>query len=242
MSYRWEERTWPEIDLYLKKTSQTVIFPIGSTEQHGPTGILGIDYLSSQSIALKVGEKLGLYVLPALAFGMAQHHLAFPGTLSLKPSTYMLVVQDLITSLVKHGVKKIWFINGHGGNIAPITTAFCEYLDHNQSVDLQLINWWHLPEVTEYEREVFKDQNGFHATCGEISLTQFTHPQAYTRQISQDLKSGPQKTKWPLSPEECRLLFPEGHMGGLPTLANSDHGQKIFQLAVEACAKRILSK
>jgi creatinine amidohydrolase len=242
MSYRWEERTWPEIDDYLKNTSQTVIFPVGSTEQHGPTGILGIDYLTSQSIAHQVGEKLGLYVLPPLAFGMAQHHLAFPGTLSLRPSTYLLVIQDLISSLTVHGVKKIWFINGHGGNIAPLTTAFCEYLDRHQSVDLQLINWWHLPEVTEYEREVFKDQNGFHATCGEISLTQFTHPQAYTREVPKDLKPGPQKTRWPLSPEECRKLFPQGHMGGLPTLANAEYGQKIFQLAVEACAKRILTK
>lgn len=240
MSQRWEERTWPEVEQYLKSGKRTVLFPIGSTEQHGPSGILGIDYLTSQSLALKLGEDLDLLVLPPLPFGMAQHHLAFPGTLSLQPSTYILLITDLIKSLERHGVEKIWFINGHGGNIAPLTTAFCQYLDNKQTLDLQLINWWHLPEVTAYEKEVFGDLNGFHATCGEISLTQFTHPQAYTRPDYKFEGPGPQKTQWPVSPEKCRELFPQGHMGSLPSLASAEHGKKIFHLALEGCKKRIL--
>lgn len=239
MSHRLEERTWPEVEQYLQNQSRTLILPVGSTEQHGPSGILGIDFLTSQTLALAAGEKLQLLVGPTLPFGMAQHHLAFPGTLSLQPTTYIAVIVDLIKSVARHGFNRIWFINGHGGNIAPMTTAFCQYLESNQSLDLHLINWWHLPEVTSYEKEKFGDLNGFHATCGEISLTQFTHPQAYTRTPHTFSGPGPQKTQWPVSPEKCRELFPEGHMGSLPSLASAEHGKTIYDLALNACVQRI---
>jgi creatinine amidohydrolase len=235
------EMTWPLVESYLKLKG-SIIVPVGSTEQHGPTGLLGIDFMTSFELALAAGEKTQTLVAPPLPYGMALHHSAFPGTLTLTPKTYVQLVTELIGSLTGQGFSKIVFINGHGGNIAPLTTAFCEFLDDSQSVDLQLINWWHLEEVTDYETEVFGNNNGFHATCGEISVTQYTHDGAYAQLPAVSLtEPGPSKSRWPLSPQEFKKHFPDGRMGSLPSLANAQHGEVIFNRAVDAIAKRLQS-
>lgn len=233
-----QEKTWPQIEEYLK-TKKTVIVPVGSTEQHGPTGLIGIDYMSSWSIAQVVGDKTKTLVAPPLCFGMAVHHMAFPGTMSLSPATYVLVIKELIQSLAQHGFEKIVFINGHGGNIAPITTAFCEAKQNNETWDLRLINWWHLPEVQTYEESVFKNENGFHATCGEISVTMFTHPEAYKNIPSMTFKPTAERTHWPMSPKEFRRHFPDGRMGSNPALSNAQHGEKIFDIAVKSIIQKL---
>lgn len=228
-----EEQTWPQVEAYLK-SSKKIIWPIGSTEQHGPSGILGIDFLSTQKIAEQVSARTGTLLAPALPFGMAQHHMNFPGTMTLSPITYIQTVTELLRSLNQHGFDDMIVINGHGGNIAPVTSAFSQLKPGNEKIKLKLINWWHLPEVTAYEKEVFGDNNGFHATCGEISVTRFTHPEAYENVKFEQLKPTPKNYYWPMGPLEFRETFPEGVMGSQPIYSSKAHGEKIFELAVQS--------
>ena len=90
--------SWPEIDARLNgghTLAKTVIVPIGSNEQHGPTGLLGTDWLCPEIIAhaAERGDD-SLTVAPTFNIGMAQHHLAFAGTISLRPSTFMSAITD----------------------------------------------------------------------------------------------------------------------------------------------------
>ena len=102
-------KTWVEVDDYLKHC-KGIILPIGSIEQHGPTGAIGTDAMTAEAIALEVGRRTGVLVTPAQVFGMAEHHLGFPGTMSLKPSTLLDVIHDLVLSLASHGFEKIFLI------------------------------------------------------------------------------------------------------------------------------------
>ena len=97
-------QTWPEVETYLKR-STAIIVPIGSTEQHGPTGLIGTDAICGEAVGRKLGEVTGTLVAPTIAVGMAQHHLGFPGSmtatidgpatnpLSLTPTTLQLEEQ-----------------------------------------------------------------------------------------------------------------------------------------------------
>jgi len=125
--------TWLEVESYLEQ-SQGIIIPIGSTEQHGPTGLIGTDALCAEAIAKGVGKQVGAMVAPTLNVGMALHHTAFPGTISLRPSTLIQVILDYVTCLARAGFRQFFFINGHGGNIATLKAAFAETYYHLDSL------------------------------------------------------------------------------------------------------------
>ncbi|HEY1079540.1 MAG TPA: creatininase family protein [Bdellovibrio sp.] len=238
MSMNLQEKTWPQVEEYLK-TKKHIIVPVGSTEQHGPTGLIGIDYLSAWEIAKAVGEKTKTLVAPPLCFGMAVHHMAFPGTITFSPLTYIQVITEIIQSLGRHGFTKFTFINGHGGNIAPLTTAFCQAKQDKETYDIKLVNWWHLPEVTAYESKVFGNENGFHATCGEISVTLHTHPEAYKNVAKMSFTATKERPHWPMAPQEFRETFPDGRMGSNPSLCSAEHGKVLFNLAVDSISQKM---
>lgn len=230
--------TWPKIEELLNEGHKTLIIPVGSTEQHGPTGLIGTDFLTAQAISLKVGEELGCLVAPCLNYGMANHHLGFPGSAALNPSTYIQVQVDLLGGWITQGFQNFVYINGHGGNIAPLNCAISELKRQNDCSKIGIFNWWHLDSVRSYEEKVFGDENGSHATCGEISLTQWTEPEAFESITPQNFEVSSTKTHWPISPLEMRKVFPDGRCGSNPGLANSTHGETLFKLAVsEICEK-----
>ena len=73
---RLDLRSWPEVRDYLE-ACKGIIVPIGSTEQHGPTGAIGTDLLTAEAVALEVGKRTGVLVAPSQPYGMAEHHLGF---------------------------------------------------------------------------------------------------------------------------------------------------------------------
>ncbi|PIS11550.1 MAG: amidase [Bdellovibrio sp. CG10_big_fil_rev_8_21_14_0_10_47_8] len=231
--------TWPEVESYLKNKKH-LILPVGSTEQHGPTGLIGTDFLTAWDLAKAVGKKTSTLVASPLCYGMALHHMAFPGSGALKPSTYIQVVKEIIQGYADQGFRHFSLINGHGGNIPSLQAAFSEILSSNQDYTLQLFNWWHLSSVTDYEQKNFGDANGFHATCGEISVTMTCYPQAYEKKKTFEFFPTVKKTAWPLSPGQFRKTFPDGRMGSDPRLASAQHGQVIFERAVDEISQRLM--
>src|SRR5262249_39007113 len=177
--------TWPAVERYLTR-SQSIIVPIGSTEQHGPNGLIGTDALCAEAVAKGVGEAVEALVAPTIPVGMAQHHMAFPGSMTLLPSTLIAVIKDWVLSLARHGFRRFYFINGHGGDISPIQAAFSEIyaassLDeagNRAPLQCRLRNWWQADGITTLSRELYGGAEGSHATPSEVSLTWHLHPEA----------------------------------------------------------------
>src|SRR3984957_13331235 len=120
-----QHQTWQEVESYLAQ-SKGIILPIGSTEQHGPNGLIGTDAICAEVLAKAVGESAGAMVGPTIGVGIAVHHMGFAGSMTVKPSTLIAIIHDYVLSLARHGFRRFLFINGHGGNIATIQAAFSE--------------------------------------------------------------------------------------------------------------------
>ncbi|HZV48854.1 MAG TPA: creatininase family protein [Candidatus Dormibacteraeota bacterium] len=118
------ELTWQEVDAYLRRESRIVLLPAGTTEQHGPAGPCGLDTYVAIALAEDVARRSGVLVAPPLWYGDSSHHGAFPGTITLRTETLMLVVRDVCRSLARHGFDRIVIINGHkGANLPALTSA-----------------------------------------------------------------------------------------------------------------------
>jgi creatinine amidohydrolase len=122
---------WKEVDRYLKK-DDIVIFPVGSTEEHGPAAPLGLDSYVAIALAEDVAKKAKVLSTPPLWFGDSSHHLGFPGTISLETETLSAVIRDVSRSLAKAGFKKILIINGHKKANLPGITAAVKKLHENE--------------------------------------------------------------------------------------------------------------
>jgi creatinine amidohydrolase len=109
------EMTWSEVKEALKETNVAII-PVGSIEQHGLHLPLGTDYFQAIELAKRVAEKTAALVAPVILCGHSQHHMGFPGTISLKPETLAQVIFEACQSLGRHGFNKIIILNTHGGN------------------------------------------------------------------------------------------------------------------------------
>jgi creatinine amidohydrolase len=247
---RLAHMTWPEVERYLER-STGVLVPIGSTEQHGPNGLLGTDAICPETVATLVGEALGAAVAPTLSIGMSQHHMAFPGSLTLRPSTLLQVVRDVVESLARHGFDHVYFLNGHGGNIATLQAAFSEIwaagiasravigaagaataaaAAESRALRLRQRNWWSGRRVAELQKQLFGDADGSHATASEVSLSWFAHPEA-VRQVEMSPRIAP---RGPIrDAEDFRRRFPDGRMGSDPSLATVDAGEKLCAAAVD---------
>ncbi|BAZ39208.1 creatininase [Calothrix sp. NIES-4101] len=229
--------TWQEVETYLQ-TSRGIIFPIGSTEQHGPTGLIGTDAICAEAIARGVGEVTGAIVAPTINVGMALHHTAFPGTISLRPSTLIQVVRDYVTSLAKVGFTKFYFINGHGGNVATLKAAFSETYAHledlqipnAQQVQCQVANWFMCSSVYKLAKELYGEQEGSHATPSEVAVTQYIYPEAIKQAYLSSEVASEHKI---YSATDFRLRYPDGRMGSNPALATPEHGKQFYDLAVK---------
>lgn len=241
--------TWPEVEAYLKR-SKGVVIPTGSTEQHGPTGLIGTDSITAETIAHAMAERCGALVGPTLTLSQAQFNLAFPGTISLRPTTLIQVIIDYVQSLARHGFEHFYFLNGHGGNIAPASCAFQElYADQSLrrptggAVRFRLRSWWDFAQVNEIRQRLYGAAEGMHATPSELAITrhrlpQFNHPDELPAPplLSPDFikRHGGDNHEHAAA---HRARFPDGRVGSHSGLGLAEHGAALVAAAAAAAAR-----
>ena len=228
--------SWKEVQKHLEEP-HGIIISTGSTEQHGPIGLIGTDTICSSVIAEKVAERSKMYVAPPIGYTPAEFNMKFPGTVSISVDLFVNLVDEVISSLLKHGFKFVYILNGHGANIDPIKKLLDKF---NHALFFK--SWWDFPEVNDIRITEFGDWEGMHATPSEISITQINH-----RIIDDiDLNNLAQKPPEKLSldyiknhsgdkhgpPNEHFTLFPDGRVGSHSALANPEIGKKLFDAAV----------
>lgn len=161
--------TRPEIEEYLRN-SDVVLFPVGSTEQHGKHMAIDNDAFTALEISKRVAEKTGVLVAPVMPFGYSIHHMKFAGSITLKFETLVAVYKEVCESLIHHGFKKIVIMNGHGGNINAVNQALREVRSEQGVIVYNVMVFPMEDGFGSDSLKVCKQESGGHACEMETSV------------------------------------------------------------------------
>ena len=224
----WAEQTWEQIaDLHARHV-EMVIFPIGSTEQHGPHLPLNVDTFSAEVIAHEVSARTQVPVLPTLPFGCALGHTRFwPGTLSLSPQTLTNIVCEILGDVINYGFTRVLVLSGHVTNAAPLRCALEEL--RRDFPHLQIAQK-HVCEASARVKNFYEsDAADWHANMAETALMQHLAPElVHKNRIFDD------------EDRTCELAFsytvPQtssaGHTGE-PSKATPQIGAELFEMLID---------
>ena len=177
----WQELRRTEFEKAIKADA-IVIISVASTEQHGNHLPVNTDANCCFTIAQRAAEAIDEFpvlVLPATWTGYSPHHMAYPGTITLKYHTLVELLTQVAASVHAHGFKKILFLNGHGGN-SPIVAAMRTKLTAEEGVSAIGYNYWEIPSVPEQIMKIVSQSDkGFAGHSGEMetSLQLYLQPE-----------------------------------------------------------------
>jgi creatinine amidohydrolase len=143
---RIDELNWMDVENYLKLEDRLILV-LGACEQHGYLSLL-TDVKIPMALADAASQRSGVLVAPPLNFGVSPYFLTYPGTVSLRASTLLSVVEDVVRSVYSQGFHRILVLNGHGGN-AGASPLLVELANALPGLRLAWYAWWLAPGVAE---------------------------------------------------------------------------------------------
>ena len=227
--------TWEEAGDALL-TADAAVLPTGSVEQHAthlPLSVdsLRADHLSAELVDAAREVDLRLVRLPVFSYGYSEHHMNFPGTVTLSQDTYRDAIVDVGASLAEHGVSRLILLNCHGGNREPLSLAV-DRLGRDHDVTTHLVHW------TDFARDrleaAFGDDWG-HAGEHETSVVELFRPDLVRteRKRPQETREFPETTTY-------RYFEDVTEQGGLGDPTASD--PELLSEVVAETTQKILSK
>lgn len=221
-----------------------VVVPLGATEQHGPHLPTGTDFFHAEWVArdaaTRAAGQISLVVTPTLPFGSSEHHFPFGGTISLPTTIYYEAVTAIIESLARDGFRRIFLVNGHGGNHELIQLVARD-IALRLPVAVAASSWWSAAwevMVAAGAHEVGRLPG--HAGGFETSLVMAMRPELVARELpDREPNPSPADLRWPGLIREERHGFwqsIDGYSDG-PRLATAEGGRRWLDVASEELAR-----
>jgi creatinine amidohydrolase len=236
---RMSEMTRVDIQKALDRGFGTVVFAVGSNEQHGPHLPTCTDSLIGDVLANKVAEKLDRTLqAPSINVGCSDHHVVFAGAISLRPETLKSLIHDYCVSLAKQGFKNIVILPSHGGNFNAVQEVTDEL---NQSLEgTKVVSYTDLKSLLEFLAEfssrhgVSAGESGAHAGESETSMV------LAIRKDLVDMKNAETGFVGSLDDKMMGLMWSQGIKAitkngvlGDPCKAEADKGEEYLELWAE---------
>jgi len=221
---RISEMNWMMVEEYLRRDNRAGL-PLGCTEQHAYLS-LSTDSILAERLAVEAAEPLGIPVFPVLAYGITPYFRAFPGTITLRVETYMLVLREILDAMSEHGFKQILIVNGHGGN-TPAQGLVGEWIADHPDVRIKFHNWWNARKFGHKYRRLIQSlrmRRGWKIFRGtrlaKVSLPAEQKPMSDSEKLRR------------LDPKSLREYLNDGNYGGLYQ-RDDEEMMKIWYTAVE---------
>lgn len=218
---RLEDLNWMDVESYLKADDR-LIFVVGACEQHGYLSLL-TDIKIPLALADAAAAKTKVLIAPPLNFGLSPYFAKYPGTLSLRVSTFLSVIEDLVRWSYMQGFRRLLFLNGHGGN-QPAVMLLTELANELPALKVDWYSWWQAASVQKAAQAAGLQPNHANwleafAFCRVADLPTGTKPPIVT-------------TRTILNAQETRDIYVDGVFGGGPYQASDAIMQILFDAAL----------
>ncbi len=226
----WSELTWVELPEALAAVAGAAMLPIGATEQHGPHLGSGVDTVIAAELCAAAAARSGVPVLPALPYGCSLgHSRRWPGTIALDPVLLIELVTQVGDWAHASGVRRLFLVNGHVTNAAPLRCALERLRARHDELMLAVLD---TATLSARVREAHvADAADWHANAAETSLMlrlapRVVRPERLAEADDPDRTSG------------CVFAHPVNRTSsngvtGRPSLASAAEGQRLFDWMVD---------
>ena len=224
------ELTWIDAKEAIKQ-ARVALLPVGSTENHGPHLPLGTDWFTAQRIAEETEKKGGWLMLPSVPVGVSEHHRQFWGTLWVSPDVLRGYVVAVARAVASHGLRRIVFVNGHGGNRSALVEA--ARLLREEGIYAYVHNWWY--SITDLLEKLFPEPAA-HAGPVETSAILAIDPEL----VRQDRYNATSEVgHWGKTVEGVdigwdTIDFSDAGNVGDPSTGTAEKGAQVFEAASES--------
>jgi len=240
--------TWTELEEAIR-TGQVskAILPIGSFEQHGPHLPLSTDTIIAEHLASEVSKSCNAtFLLPSIHLGCSSEHLGFAGTISLRPKTMRNLIIDISRSLIQSGLKRLFIINGHGGNKGTIDATLVEV---KQIIpEMRIYSFTILDIAKQKFEEIRKSKRGLVGHADEIETSMMLAIAPRLVNMAGAVREKPSIPE-PLSFEpsgiatisfawNARDITHSGVIGD-PTLATAETGRVLLDFTTQTISKAV---
>lgn len=212
------------------------ILSIGSCEAHGQHLAEGCDTLVAYKLSKQIADQVeGMLVLPPVTVGYSAHYDSFPFSLTLRYDTVTQVIYDLVESVIRNGIRYIFLMNGHDGNIAPIEVASRKIKEKYPDVQIAALTQWWVTAGNLLPKDTFEVWNGLgHAGEGESSIAYYLFPDWCEPELATCVV--------PNLPEEVEIKWDFSELTdtaqtGDARKATAEKGKKMNDVIVEHCVK-----
>jgi creatinine amidohydrolase len=217
---RIEDLNWFDVESYLKDDDRLILI-LGACEQHGYLSLL-TDVKIPQALADAASQQTGVLVAPPLNFGSSPYFLSYPGTFSLRVTTLLNVIEDLLRSAYGHGFRRFLLLNGHGGNDLARGRLY-ELANDLSGIRLAWYAWWTAHSVVEIAQQ------------HKLKISHANWIEAFRFTRIAELPPGektPPYVPGLLNAEEARKVYGDGVFGG-PYQANDSIMDEIFNSSLQ---------
>ncbi len=219
--------------------SRFAILPLGSVEYHGPSGPVSTDTVLAKGIAARLAPRFQASVFPTIEFTHNPAHTAeFRGSISVRPEVLTMYFEDVLRGIFQNGFKKIFVLNGHSGNIAPMRSAISHVVAELKGSDILMANWWETLSIQLVEgMKLFTSGNGGRGHGGplEMSSAAVFAPQSVEAGRAPDLPPTVRpEDGFPFYHEKAATQDWPGYSGKLSEISR-ERGEKL----VDAATKRL---
>jgi creatinine amidohydrolase len=216
MTRRINELTWEAFRDRVPEETDLVLVPVGTIEAHGAMA-LGTDTIIPEALASDLASKLDALIAPAIAYGVTNSLLPYPGSTTVSSATFTAYLFEACAGLVDAGFRRVVILNGHGGQSEEVARVVARLWNEKKAFAVA-IDWWGL--AADASASIYPGVVSGHAGVEETAMVLAIAPDTIDAKRATKIRREPRRSGVRARPFPASIILdkPETSGEGAPDL------------------------